>query len=246
MVLETPVLTSEDMDVLGRLRTSRERLRQQVGERSPWERPLRRVQLGRAVRGSNSIEGYVVSLDDAVDAVDAVDGEDSLDAEDETRLAVLGYRDALTYVLQVADDPTLTIDRNLIRSLHFLMLKHDLGAPGPVACRSDLRLRRADGRDRLRGPFGRCARRPDVVVRGRARGPRSAAGGARRHGPPEPRHDPPLPGRQRPHGASGADAGAHPGGAARARVLQHRGVPGRRHRCLLHPVRQPPTGGRRT
>jgi len=128
MVLETPVLTSEDMDVLARLRTSRERLRQQVGERSPWERPLRRVQLGRAVRGSNSIEGYVVSLDDAVDAVD---GEDSLDAEDETRLAVLGYRDALTYVLQVADDPTLTIDRNLIRSLHFLMLKHDLGArPG--------------------------------------------------------------------------------------------------------------------
>lgn len=128
MLFDAPPLEDQDQEVLARLDGLRDRLRHQVAERRRWHGSLRRVQLGRAVRGSNSIEGYVVSLDDAVDAVD---GEDSLDAEDETRLAVLGYRDALTYVLQVADDPTLTIDRNLIRSLHFLMLKHDLGArPG--------------------------------------------------------------------------------------------------------------------
>ncbi len=54
-----------------------------------------------------------------------VEGEEPLDVSEETRLAVVGYRDAMTYVLQLAGQP-LPIDDGLIRSLQFMMLKHDL------------------------------------------------------------------------------------------------------------------------
>ena len=77
----------------------------------------------RAVQGSNSIEGYNASLDDVVAAVE---GEPTLGADEETQQALSGYRDAMTYVLQIADDETLDIDEGLLKSLHFMMLKHDL------------------------------------------------------------------------------------------------------------------------
>lgn len=66
----------------------------------------------RAVQGSNSIEGYNASLDDVVAAVD---GEPTLDAEEETQLALAGYRDAMTYVLQIADDDGLDVDEGLLK-----------------------------------------------------------------------------------------------------------------------------------
>jgi Fic family protein len=77
----------------------------------------------RAVQGSNSIEGYNASLDDVVAAVE---GEPTLEADEETQLALAGYRDAMTYVLQIADDETLDVDEGLLKSLHFMMLKYDL------------------------------------------------------------------------------------------------------------------------
>lgn len=89
----------------------------------------------RAVQGSNSIEGYNASLDDVVAAVEE---EPTLAAEDETQQALAGYRDAMTYVLQIADDDSLEIDEGLLKSLHFMMLKYDLKKnpgrwrPGPI------------------------------------------------------------------------------------------------------------------
>ena len=73
----------------------------------------------RAVQGSNSIEGYNASLDDVVAAVE---GEPTLDARRETQLALAGYRDAMTYVLQIAGDEALEVDEGLMKSLHFMML----------------------------------------------------------------------------------------------------------------------------
>jgi len=86
----------------------------------------------RAVQGSNSIEGYNASLDDVVAAVD---GEPTLTASEETQNALAGYRDAMTYVLQIASDETLEVDEGLLKSLHFMMLKHDL-AKNPGRWRS--------------------------------------------------------------------------------------------------------------
>jgi Fic family protein len=85
--------------------------------------------LARNVQGSNEIEGYNATLDDAVAAVD---GDSPPDADTQTQLALAGYQDAMTYILQLAHDRTPTIlDQSLIRSLHFMMLKHDLDvSPG--------------------------------------------------------------------------------------------------------------------
>jgi Fic family protein len=69
-----------------------------------------------------------VSLDDAVAAVA---GEEPHDAAAEAWMAVSAYRDAMTYVIQLAEDPHFDYTRSLVRSLHYMMLKHDLDkSPG--------------------------------------------------------------------------------------------------------------------
>lgn len=123
MLFAPPVLDEADVSVLSRIAELRRQLEYQVAVPRRWVGSLRRVTLARAIQGSNIIEGYNVSLDDAVDAVE---GEEPLTAEGETLLATVGYRDALTYILQVADDPYLVIDTSFIRGLHYMMLKHDL------------------------------------------------------------------------------------------------------------------------
>ncbi len=89
----------------------------------------------RALQGSNTIEGYSVDL---ADAMALAEGEEPLDAAEETRQAIAGYRDAMTYVLQLSEDPHFAYSDGLIRSLHFMMLKYDMSKgpglwrPGPV------------------------------------------------------------------------------------------------------------------
>lgn len=124
MIFQTPSLRDDEQEVLALLAEHREQLRDRVAEPRRWTGTLRRMAFARAVQGSNSIEGYNASLDDVVAAVD---GEPTLGADEETQLALAGYRDAMTYVLQIADDQTLDIDEGLLKSLHFMMLKYDLG-----------------------------------------------------------------------------------------------------------------------
>ncbi len=123
MIFETPTLGDEELAVLELLSEQRTRLRDRIAQPRRWNGSLRRMAFARAVQGSNSIEGYNASLDDVVAVVE---GEPTLDAEEETQLALGGYRDAMTYVLQIADDATLDVDEGLLKSLHFMMLKHDL------------------------------------------------------------------------------------------------------------------------
>jgi Fic family protein len=99
-----------------------------VAEPRRWRGSLRRMAFARAVQASNSIEGYDASLDDVAAAVD---NEPTLSADEDTRLALAGYRDAMTYVLQVAQDDHAAIDEGLLKALHFMMMKHDLSkSPG--------------------------------------------------------------------------------------------------------------------
>jgi Fic family protein len=135
MVFQVPELREEELEVLDLLSTQRNQLRDRVAEPRRWSGTLRRMAFARAVQGSNSIEGYNASLDDVVAAVA---GEPTLDAEEETQHALTGYRDAMTYVLQIADDDSLDLDEGLLKSLHFMMLKYDLSKhpgrwrPGPI------------------------------------------------------------------------------------------------------------------
>lgn len=123
-VYRTPTLQPVEIEVLGLIDDLREQLRNYVDlEPRRWYGTLRRMSFARAVQGSNSIEGYDASLDDVIAAVD---DEPTLSADEETRLALAGYRDAMTYVLQIAQDPAAKVDAGLLKSLHFMMLKHRL------------------------------------------------------------------------------------------------------------------------
>lgn len=123
MLFSIPDLTAQDEAVIGRIDALRTRLRHHTAEPRRWTGLLRRVALARAIRGSNSIEGFVVSLDDAFAALDE---EEPLDATDAAWAAVTGYRDAMTYVLNLATDEDFRYDESLIRSLHFMMQSYDL------------------------------------------------------------------------------------------------------------------------
>ncbi len=122
MIHQTPAMTEADLAVLERLEELRSNLRFFLKEPRRWFGTLRRATMARAVQGSNSIEGYHASVED-VAAV--LDDEEPLDTDEETRQAIAGYRDAMTYVLQAAGDER-PVDESLLKSLHFMMMKYDL------------------------------------------------------------------------------------------------------------------------
>lgn len=121
-IYRTPTLRDADLAVLERIEEQRRELRFFLAEPRRWTGTLRRATFARAVQGSNSIEGYHASVED-VAAV--IEGEEPLDADAETTAAIAGYRDAMTYVLQLADDPP-EVDASLLRSLQFMLLRYDL------------------------------------------------------------------------------------------------------------------------
>lgn len=123
MLFEAPELDGRETDVLGRIEALRSTLRPQLAQPRRWPGSLRRLAFARNIRGSNSIEGFDAQLDDA--AAVAL-GEDPLDASTETRLALEGYRNAMTYVLQLAQEDSFEVSVALVKSLHFMMTSYDL------------------------------------------------------------------------------------------------------------------------
>lgn len=89
-----------------------------------WTGGLRRTAQALAIQGSNTIEGYTVSEDDALAAVD---DQEPLSADERTWAEIMGYRRVLTYVLQMAGDSELRIDSQLLRTLHFASIEEWLG-----------------------------------------------------------------------------------------------------------------------
>lgn len=123
MLFQAPDLDEREVEVLERIGALKKSLRQQLYEPRRWPGALRRMAFARNIQGSNSIEGYEAALDDA--AAVAL-GEEPLDASTETRLALEGYRNAMTYVLQVVQEPEVLISEDLVKSLHFMMTSYDL------------------------------------------------------------------------------------------------------------------------
>jgi Fic family protein len=140
MIYEIPDIRAQEEAALSRIEELRRQLRFYVAEPRRWVGSLRRVLGARAIRGSNSIEGFNVSVEDALAAIE---GEEPAEASDRDWLAVLGYRRAMTYVLQLARDEHFEYTAALIRSLHFMMTEHTLDAgpglwrPGPIWVRND-------------------------------------------------------------------------------------------------------------
>lgn len=128
MIFATPTLDAQELSVLAQIDELKITLRAQLNEPRRWTGSLGRLSFARNIRGSNSIEGFDATLDDA--AAVAL-GEDPLDAPRETQLALEGYRNAMTYVLQLAQEPRVEVSESLLKSLHFMMTHYDLkNSPG--------------------------------------------------------------------------------------------------------------------
>lgn len=140
MLFSTPPLDGHEQAVCARVDELRRALRGQVSEDRRWTGLLRRVSSARAIQGSNSIEGLDITLDDAVAAVG---GGDPLDTPEHVWAAIRGYRQAMTYVLQLADDPHFAYDTSLIKGLHYMVMDYDLTKgpgrwrPGAIYVRSE-------------------------------------------------------------------------------------------------------------
>lgn len=123
MLFTAPPLDERELKVLDQIEVLKDALRLQLREPRRWKGSLRRISFARNIQGSNSIEGYIADLDDA--AAVAV-GEEPLDSDTETRLALSGYRDAMTYVLQLSHDEDFVYSEQLIKSLHFMMTSYSI------------------------------------------------------------------------------------------------------------------------
>jgi Fic family protein len=140
MIFNPPELGEAEKYVLSEIEDIKRKLRAQLHEPRRWLGSLRKLSLARNMQGSNSIEGYEADLDDAAAVLV---GEEPLDVTEETRLALEGYRNAMTYVLQLCQDPDYELDEQLIKSLHFMMISYDLRnrpgrwRQGPIFVRND-------------------------------------------------------------------------------------------------------------
>jgi hypothetical protein len=124
MLFRAPDLDDTEIRVLSEVDTLKRDLKYLTGQPRRWTGLLRRNAMARAVQGSNSIEGYNVTLEDAIAAVEG--DEPEVDPKDESWLAVAGYRMALTFILQRAEDPYFKHSDELLKSLHFMMTGWDL------------------------------------------------------------------------------------------------------------------------
>jgi hypothetical protein len=148
MIFQEPEPTEQELGVIQGIQELRNKLRLQLHQPRRWVGNLRRLSFARAIQGSNSIEGFVASLDD-VAAVEA--GEEPLDADIGTKLALRGYREAMTYVLQLAGEERFEYSEQLLKSLHFMMTSYDLALRPGLWRAGSIYVHTGDGRSSTRG-----------------------------------------------------------------------------------------------
>ncbi|MYE18349.1 MAG: Fic family protein [Rhodospirillales bacterium] len=107
----------------------RDNLRRYVAaEPRRWTGLLARMTRARALAGSNSVEGINVSEEDAIAAIDR---EDPSTTDRDTWLAVVGYREAMDYILQRRQSESFRITEDVLLAVHFMICRSDLAAnPG--------------------------------------------------------------------------------------------------------------------
>lgn len=139
MIYQTPPLGPEEEAALRAIDRIRKQLRFSTAKPHRGVGSVQRVLAARAIQGSNSIEGYNVSVEDAVAAIE---GEELTDPSGLNSQAVSGYRRAMTYVTGLATDDHFEYSTALLRGLHFMMTEYSLDAwpgrwrPGPIWIRN--------------------------------------------------------------------------------------------------------------
>jgi Fic family protein len=139
-IFKPSFLDDAELAVINQLDDLRHQLRYTTERTVRWSGSLSRAMRARAVLGSNSIEGYDVPEEEGLAALE---GEEPAGTPEETWLAIQGYRHAMTYVLQLSDDPHFQFNQGFIRSMHYMMLSYDLRKhpgrwrPGPMYVRNE-------------------------------------------------------------------------------------------------------------
>lgn len=124
MIFQAPETSPEDRQVLDLITEQRQQLRHHVNQNpARWTGFLRKNSFARAVQGSNAIEGFNASVDETNEIIDHEKPEA---VAEETYRALSGYQNAMTYVLQVHDDPFFVLNPQFLKSLHFMMMSYDL------------------------------------------------------------------------------------------------------------------------
>lgn len=132
MLFAVPELPPEYTYVVGVINTLRAQLRFATSDSlNRWHGFLARMSYARAIQESNTMEGINATFEEAVAAVD---DEAPLNPEDENTRALLGFRDAMNYIIQLSKDkPPHKHNLGTLNSLHFMIVKYDLAKnPGRV------------------------------------------------------------------------------------------------------------------
>ena len=129
MLFTYPRLDNEERRVEEATTRIRHDLRRYVAtEPRRWTGLLARMTRARALIGSNSVEGINVSDEDAIAAID---GEEPAGTDPDTWRAVIGYREAMDYILQRCQSPSFAISEEVLLAVHFMICQSDLDArPG--------------------------------------------------------------------------------------------------------------------
>lgn len=89
MLFAPPALDRSEMSILEEINRIRKEVRHVTGRPRRWSGMLRSMMLAGAIRGSNSIEGYNASVEDALAALQGVE---PFEAGGETWNALTSYR----------------------------------------------------------------------------------------------------------------------------------------------------------
>ena len=125
MIFLTPQLPPTYLEAIDLIRQLRGNLRFATSDSvNRWTGLLARMTLARAIQSSNTMEGIAATIDDAVAAVDR---EEPIGPKDENWEALIGHRDAMDYIIQLAKDPKkYPYNEGTILGLHFMMMRYDL------------------------------------------------------------------------------------------------------------------------
>jgi Fic family protein len=132
MIFGVPNMPADFVQVIEEINNLREKLRFATSDQlNRWHGFLARMSYAKAIQQSNAIEGINATFDDAVAVVD---DEAPQDPEHETYRALLGYRDAMNYIIQLSKEmPPHKHNLGTLNSLHFMFTKYDLAKmPGRI------------------------------------------------------------------------------------------------------------------
>src|SRR5437764_83994 len=115
MIYAAPRPSTDLQGRIDELDQLREALGLRVGQAGPWLGTLRRLVKASSVESSTSIEGFSVSRDEAIAIVS---GEETPSRDDDDRMAVACYSQAMDHVGVLADDPAFHWVERVILDLH--------------------------------------------------------------------------------------------------------------------------------